>query len=65
MSQRDVNLLWLKDTLEHLTSCQQQLEWTEDSETVHVLTQAMLRDLDRCRRLCEALQRRSELPCAV
>ncbi len=61
MSQRDMNLLWLKDTLEHLSSCQQQLEWTEEPETVHLLTESMLRDLDCCRRLCESLRRQSRL----
>jgi hypothetical protein len=61
MSQREVNLLWLKDTLEHLASCQQQLEWTEDSEAVQVLTETMQRDLECCRRLCEWLARRSRL----
>ena len=61
MSQREVNLLWLKDTLEHLVSCQQQLEWTEENETVQVLTETMLRDLECCRRLCEQLHRRSQL----
>ena len=53
MSQRDVNLLWLKDTIEHLKNCQQQLEWAEDAETIEVLTESMLRDLERCRRICE------------
>ena len=49
MSQRESNLLWLKDMLEHLSACQQQLEWTADAETIRVLTEAMLRDLDCCR----------------
>jgi hypothetical protein len=65
MSQRETNLLWLRDMLEHLTTCQQQLQWAEDTETVSVLTQSMLRDLDCCRRLCESLQRRSILEHAV
>ncbi len=56
MSQRDSNLLWLKDVIEHLGNCQQQLQWAEDAEAVHVLTQTMLRDLECCRRLCESLQ---------
>jgi hypothetical protein len=60
MSQRETNLLWLKDMLEHLTACQQQLEWAEDTDTVHLLTETMLRDLECCRRLCETLQRRSQ-----
>jgi hypothetical protein len=65
MSQRDINLLWLKDTLEHLKSCQEQLQWAQDDEAVHLLTETMLRDLDCCRRLCEALHRRSRLQHAM
>jgi hypothetical protein len=61
MSQRETNLLWLKDMLEQLTARQQQLEWAKDCETVAVLTQTMIRDLDRCRRLCVDLQRRAEV----
>ena len=59
MSQRESNLLWLKDMLEHLSACRQQLEWAEDQEAVHVLAETMLRDLETCRRLCEMLHRRS------
>jgi hypothetical protein len=58
MSQRDANLLWLKDVLDHLAACRKQLEWAEEAQAVQVLTETMLRDLDCCRRLCEALQRR-------
>jgi hypothetical protein len=61
MSQRDSNLLWLSDMLNHLRSCQKQLEWTEDPEAVHVLTETMIRDLECCRRLCESLQSRATL----
>jgi hypothetical protein len=57
MSPRETNLLWLRDLLEHLASCQKQLEWAEDGESITVLTDAMLRDLERCQRLCEAIQR--------
>ncbi len=60
MSQRDANLLWLKDTLEHLQACRQQLQWTEDSESIQLLTETMLRDLSRCRRLCDSLRRRGQ-----
>lgn len=59
MSQRQANLLWLKDMLDHLSSCQQQLEWTTDSQAVHVLTEVMLRDLDRCQRLCANIHRKA------
>ena len=59
MSQRESNLVWLRDILEHLASAQQQLEWSDDPETTRLVTEQMLRDLDRCRRLCETIHRRS------
>ena len=62
MSKRQSNLLWLKDMLEHLSDCRQQLEWADDGETLRVLTESMLRDLECCRRLCETLHRRVAVP---
>jgi hypothetical protein len=61
MSQRDSNLLWLKDVLDNLRNCQKQLEWAQEPEAIQVLTETMLRDLECCRRLCETLQRRAIL----
>jgi hypothetical protein len=61
MSQREANMLWLRDTLEHLSSSQQQLEWTEDPEIIRLVTENMVRDLVRCQRLCESMQRRYSL----
>ncbi|MHB1424152.1 MAG: hypothetical protein ACYC3I_13330 [Gemmataceae bacterium] len=61
MSQRDANMLCLRDTLEHLSVNQQRLEWTEDAEALHLLTQNMIRDLVRCQRLCESLRQRCSL----
>jgi hypothetical protein len=58
MSQRENNLLWLRDMLDHLAACRKQLEWAEDPQAVQVITDTMLRDLEHCRRLCESLQRR-------
>ena len=60
MSTRETNLLWLGDMLDRLKGCQEQLQWAEDARAAHVLTEAMLRDLECCRRLCEALQRRNQ-----
>jgi hypothetical protein len=58
MSQRDANILCLRDTLEHLTVSQQRLEWTDDPEAIHLITENMIRDLIRCQRLCESMRRR-------
>jgi hypothetical protein len=59
MSQRDANLLWIKDLLEHLTATRQELQLVSDGEAIRVLTESMLRDLESCRRVCEALRRRA------
>ena len=58
MSQRETNLLSLRDTLEHLTSSRELLDDTRDPETTRLLTQAMIRDLERCKRACQALHSR-------
>ena len=58
MSRRAADLLWLRDVLDHLKDCQQQLQWTDDRKAVGVLTETMLRDLECCRRICEGLQSR-------
>ena len=59
MGHRETTMLWLRDSLEHLTNTRQQLEWTEDPDAIRLLTDTMLRDLERCRRLVEALRQRS------
>jgi hypothetical protein len=59
MSQREATVLWLRDMLEHLSASQQRLEWAEDADTICLLTENMLRDLERCQRLCETLRQRS------
>jgi hypothetical protein len=59
MTPREANLIWLKDMLENLSSCREQLEDAEDHETARVVSETMLSDLERCRRLCETLYRRS------
>ena len=56
MSRRESDLLYLRDVLDHLRDCQQQLQWTEDAQSVRVITETMLRDLDCCRRVCETIQ---------
>lgn len=65
MSQREANLVCLRDVLEHLASTQKQLEWTEDRQTLQILTENMLRDLERCTRLCESLRQRAGIKVRV
>jgi hypothetical protein len=65
MSQREANVLWLRDILEHLSANQKRLEWAEDAESIRLITETMLRDLERCQRLCESLRQRCGLQYAV
>jgi hypothetical protein len=55
MSQRQYDLLRMRDMLEHLHLCHQQLEIAEEPEAVTYLTDTMLRNLEGCRRLCKNL----------
>lgn len=61
MRQRETNLLWLKDILEQLQHARQQLAYAEDPNTIALVTETMLRELERGRRLCEELRCRSPL----
>jgi hypothetical protein len=56
MSNRRTTLLWMKDLIEHLTRCHEQLQWAADGPTDTFLTSTMLVDLVECQRLCEALR---------
>jgi hypothetical protein len=46
----------MKDLIEHLSQCHDQLQWTNDDATQSFLTEAMMGDLDQCQRLCEQLR---------
>jgi hypothetical protein len=59
MTQRESHLLWLKDLLDHLRDCHEQLQWADDPETARLLLESMVGDLDSGKRLCEALKPRT------
>lgn len=56
MRNRQNTLLWMKDLIEHMTRCHEQLQWTPDGPATNFLTESMMVDLSECRRLCEQLQ---------
>jgi hypothetical protein len=58
MRDRQNMLLWMKDLIEHMNVCQEQLEWAGDGPGESFLTEALLVDLTECRRLCEQLRSR-------
>jgi hypothetical protein len=46
----------MKDLIDHLSRCHDQLQWTSDGATQLYLAEAMLGDLVECQRLCEQLR---------
>ncbi|MFO0908266.1 MAG: hypothetical protein U0794_07885 [Isosphaeraceae bacterium] len=53
---RNSTLLWMKDLIEHMSQCQEQLQWAADGRTESFLTESLLGDLAQCQRLCEQLR---------
>jgi hypothetical protein len=58
MRDRRTTLLWMKDLIDHMNRCHDQLQWAGDGQTESYLTESLLVDLTECRRLCEQLQAR-------
>ena len=56
MSNRHTTMLWMKDLIEHMSRCQDQLEWASDGDTQSFLADAMIGDLAECQKLCEQLR---------
>jgi hypothetical protein len=56
MRDRHSTLLWMKDLIEHMTQCHDQLQWTAGGPGESFLTEAMLVDLTECARLCHQLR---------
>ena len=55
MSNRQTTMLWMKDLIEHMATCQDQLQWASDGQTQSFLMETLMGDLAECRRLCEQL----------
>ena len=56
MGNRRHTLLWMKDLIEHMSRCHDQLEWARDGDTQRFLADAMIGDLHECQKLCEQLR---------
>ncbi len=49
-------LLWMKDLLDHMSRCHDQLQWASDGDTESFLADALIGDLNECQKLCEQLR---------
>jgi hypothetical protein len=56
MRNRRHTLLWMKDLIEHMSRCHDQLQWASDGTTQMFLTDSLLGDLNECQKLCEQLR---------
>jgi hypothetical protein len=56
MRNRSNTLLWMKDLIEHMSQCHDQLQWASDGSTQMFLADALLGDLSECQKLCEQLR---------
>jgi hypothetical protein len=55
MRNRRSTMLWMKDLIEHMNRCHEQLQWA-DGRTQSFLTESLMTDLMECQRLCEELR---------
>ena len=56
MRNRRHTLLWMRDLLDHMSRCHDQLEYAGDGAAQFFLAEAMLGDLVQCQQLCEQLR---------
>ncbi len=56
MRNRQNTLLWMKDLLDHMNRCHEQLQWAADGPTEAYLAQTLMVDLSECQKLCEQLK---------
>lgn len=55
---RHKTLLWMKDLLDHMHQCHEQLQWAGDNQTEAFLANSLMVDLSECQKLCEQLKGR-------
>lgn len=56
MRNRRHTLLWMKDLLDHMNQCHEQLQWAADGRTEAYLAETLMVDLSECQKLCEQLK---------
>jgi hypothetical protein len=56
MRNRRNTLLWMKDLIDHMNRCHEQLQWAGDGRSQSFLTESLMADLAECQRLCQELR---------
>ena len=53
---RHKTLLWMKDLLDHMNQCHEQLQWASEGPAEAFLAESLMVDLSECQKLCEQLK---------
>ena len=56
MTNRRDMMIWMKDLIDHMAHCHDQLQWASDGPMEAFLADSLLGDLTQCQRLCEQLR---------
>lgn len=56
MKDRRDTMLWMKDLIEHMNRCHEQLQWAHDGRTQSFLADSLMTDVTEFQRLCEELR---------
>lgn len=56
MRDRQTTLSWIKDLIEHMRECHEQMQWAGEGAAGAFLADALIADLSECRRLCDRLK---------
>lgn len=59
MRNRQNTLLWMKDLLEHMNACHEQLQYSSDGPAEAFLADALLADVTEFRHLCDQIRTRT------
>lgn len=57
MDNRRNMMIWMKDLIDHMAHCHDQLQWTNDGPTQAFLADSLMGDLYQFQKLCEQLRR--------
>ena len=56
MRDRQTTLIWMKDLIEHMRECHEQLQWAGEGAAGSFLADTLIADLAECRKLCDRLK---------
>ena len=62
MTNRRDMMIWMKDLIDHMAHCHDQLQWASEGPMEAFLADSLLGDLTQCQRLCEQIRQSRGIP---